>query len=76
MLTIVFTGYCLIAALMAIWIAADRKSWLTKLPGAGAGASELDFVLAFLWGLAWPITLVIWMTKTAPDRDEKKQHDD
>lgn len=70
MLTNLLAGYCLIAVLMTIWIAADRKSWLTRLPGAGHGAPEFDFLLAFLWGLIWPITLVIWMLK--PARNSEK----
>jgi hypothetical protein len=76
MLTIAITGYCLIAVLMATWIAADRKSWLTRLPGAGFGSPEIDFLLAFLWGLVWPITLLVWISKPASGSDDTKKHED
>lgn len=74
MLTNLLAGYCLIAVLMAIWIVADRKSWLTRLPGAGLGSPELDFALAFLWGLFWPVTVVIWMLKPARNSEKTDDH--
>ena len=50
---------------MAIWVAADRDSWLVRLPGAGVGADEIDFLGVFLVSLFWPITLTRWITRAS-----------
>jgi hypothetical protein len=61
----IIIGYCVVAALFVVILAADRKSWLTHQPGAGLGDPTIDFVLAFIWGLGWPITIFLWLVRRA-----------
>ncbi len=57
-------AYCLIAAAFTIYLAANRDSWLARHRDAGRGEPMFDFALAFLWGLAWPVTLIVWWSRS------------
>jgi hypothetical protein len=69
MTTTLVIGYGLIAAAFAIGLAVNRDSWLSRRRGAGQGEPTLDFALAFLWGLVWPVTAVVWWLRRKRARE-------
>lgn len=64
MISAMAIAYCMIAAAFAIYLAANRDSWLARQRDAGRGEPAIDFALAFLWGLFWPVMLIVWWSRS------------
>ena len=69
MLKVAIIGYLIAAGIAAVMLAANRKSWFSKHANGGG---EIDLVLALIWGLFWPITLVVWMTRESDSKTDTK----